>query len=838
MFSKKLLSAALAAALTLSAVPATFASTQFKDVNDANLASGYNDAINWLSGLGIVSGDATGNFNPNANVKRSEVAKIIDNTLGYGKLVNALKSATTKFSDVSKDNWAAGYVNVAAQKGLIKGVSDTKFAPDDNVTYGQYLTIALRALGYTDEDVVGTWPVNYETKAIEVGLLDGIDSVDPYDKATRKDIAVITQNTLLAITKDDTYNTNDSVTKPTLFSHVSSALGVKQVGTGTAWVIGDKTTDPSLGDSVLITTNLAHNETWDTSYVNKYTLAVSDDQKAKFALGAKVNFYATSNAASANSNKIVYLQEANRDALTITPTTPLLVDTTVGSATYNASYFTYKVGTTDTKALVASDAYVILNGKKGSINNVAANADATVTLVREHNYDSKYNFAIVSQVNKPVVVSHDVLATDTAIKVLGSTTDLSLKTLSTDSTGTLTNATVKVSGSVSNLGDIKRNDVLYVTQPADHSFINIEVVRNAFSGKIVAKTVDGNKLTSITVGGAVYTFNTNPLPTDYNVDDTVDITAGKNNTIVSLVKTNSAVDVSAYGIILDTGFQNDAFTKQTDYVKYTTLGGTVSTLVVSPTTYAFASNYKNAVVQLGSETVNGVTYSTFTPNPTVNGKAIITTGKYNPSYKVSDTKLYVATSNAKSIFATVTGSYLSDFAAVGVSASDDVWIINKTNTLGDYAAVILKTDSVSVSSTQDITAFGYIKALVGTTYVGTQKVNQYTAWVNGTAVTLNVKDGVTPPVSFSKAVADTNNIVTSFSTATVSPNVKPAGMDATRISVGGVLYTLDANTKVYDKDDNAKTIGDLKFRVDNNDDMTVTVTATSDNKAAIIKMTK
>ena len=56
------------------------------------------------------------------------------------------------FSDVPK--WAGGtadkYVAYAYQKGYTKGVSDTKFGSNSEITLEQYLTFVLRAIGYTD----------------------------------------------------------------------------------------------------------------------------------------------------------------------------------------------------------------------------------------------------------------------------------------------------------------------------------------------------------------------------------------------------------------------------------------------------------------------------------------------------------------------------------------------------------------------------------------------------------------------------------------------------------------------------------------------------------------
>lgn len=84
----------------------------------------------------------------------------LDNTLtrnqGMALLIRMLgkeeesKSYTKKhgFTDVA--DWAAGYVGYAYTNGLTKGVSKTKFGGDSTMTEQMFLTMTLRALGYSD----------------------------------------------------------------------------------------------------------------------------------------------------------------------------------------------------------------------------------------------------------------------------------------------------------------------------------------------------------------------------------------------------------------------------------------------------------------------------------------------------------------------------------------------------------------------------------------------------------------------------------------------------------------------------------------------------------------
>ena len=48
------------------------------------------------------------------------------------------------------------------------------FHPDRTVTAGHAVTILLRLLGYTDEEVGGVWPESYMAVGASIGLTDGV----------------------------------------------------------------------------------------------------------------------------------------------------------------------------------------------------------------------------------------------------------------------------------------------------------------------------------------------------------------------------------------------------------------------------------------------------------------------------------------------------------------------------------------------------------------------------------------------------------------------------------------------------------------------------------------
>ena len=180
---KRFLAAVLAALLCAGLVPS--ASAAFTDVTDPEVAQ----AVEVLSGLGIVSGDGTGAYYPDSGLTRSQFCKLIVLTEGHGDSV-ASSAYKTLFSDVPASRWDAPYVNLAYSEGLVAGYGNGTFGPDDGVTVSQAVTIALRLLGYTDADIGPFWPEDYLSRAEELGLLEGISS-DGDHLLTRGEAAVL-----------------------------------------------------------------------------------------------------------------------------------------------------------------------------------------------------------------------------------------------------------------------------------------------------------------------------------------------------------------------------------------------------------------------------------------------------------------------------------------------------------------------------------------------------------------------------------------------------------------------------------------------------------------------
>ena len=148
-------------------VPVSFADG-FSDVGADNT---YYEAINYLASMGIINGFEDGTFKPGESVTRAQFAKIMAFSLGHKDIV----ASNQVFTDVPVDHWAAGNIEAMVSLGIINGMGDGTFAPENPVTYEQAVKMTVCALGY---DAVaknnGGYPDGYLKVATQRGFIKGI----------------------------------------------------------------------------------------------------------------------------------------------------------------------------------------------------------------------------------------------------------------------------------------------------------------------------------------------------------------------------------------------------------------------------------------------------------------------------------------------------------------------------------------------------------------------------------------------------------------------------------------------------------------------------------------
>ena len=180
---RRLSSALLAGALALTLLAAPAQAIQINDFHGVQTV----DSGSWfqaekfptalypttiLYSYGLVNGTGTDEYgNVSTGVEQSltrqEAVTLLVRLLG---LEEEAKSGQwdTPFTDVA--DWAAPYVGCAYAKGMAAGTSSTTFSGEASITMEQFLTLMLRALGYSDAQGDFSWQDPYAL-AEEVGLL-------------------------------------------------------------------------------------------------------------------------------------------------------------------------------------------------------------------------------------------------------------------------------------------------------------------------------------------------------------------------------------------------------------------------------------------------------------------------------------------------------------------------------------------------------------------------------------------------------------------------------------------------------------------------------------------
>ena len=139
------------------------------------IGEAYADAIGEMTGLGVLNGFPDGSFRPYSGLTREQGAKIIAYLILTPGTADGLTYASAPFFDVPADRWSAAVVAWCAEMGIVHGMGDGSFRPDDPLTGQQFAKILLCAsgLGEPDRYLGDGWDIRVTEDAGAAGLLDG-----------------------------------------------------------------------------------------------------------------------------------------------------------------------------------------------------------------------------------------------------------------------------------------------------------------------------------------------------------------------------------------------------------------------------------------------------------------------------------------------------------------------------------------------------------------------------------------------------------------------------------------------------------------------------------------
>ena len=163
----------------------------------------------------VVVGYPDGMFKPNKNISRAEFATM----LVKGFNMNAHGATTSRFSYVSRDNWANAAIAKAVDEDLLRGYPNHTFKPKNNVTRVEALTSISKGMTcnidankadeilsrYADGNQVPNWARIPVAKSLENGVLNNSPNpnlIMPNRDATRAEIASMMQTARVALGYD------------------------------------------------------------------------------------------------------------------------------------------------------------------------------------------------------------------------------------------------------------------------------------------------------------------------------------------------------------------------------------------------------------------------------------------------------------------------------------------------------------------------------------------------------------------------------------------------------------------------------------------------------------
>lgn len=175
----------------------------FQDVSKEHWAS---EAILRLHEMGIINGKADKVFAPNDLVTRAEVAKLMCTSANI--VVNQVNDAG--FSDVNASHWAKGYIQAAFENGLVNGMGDNHYGPQNCTTREDMAVFCYRLfkhlkpdyetknytredLPFADADEISDYAVEAVAAMYELGIINGKGDLgfDPETYCTRAEAAKI-----------------------------------------------------------------------------------------------------------------------------------------------------------------------------------------------------------------------------------------------------------------------------------------------------------------------------------------------------------------------------------------------------------------------------------------------------------------------------------------------------------------------------------------------------------------------------------------------------------------------------------------------------------------------
>lgn len=171
--------------------------------DDVNTNDWYYEAVRFVNESGIFKGINDNTFGADISMNRAMVATVLYRFAGEKKTVNN----EMKFNDISGEQYYIDAVVWATENGIVNGVTESEFAPQDNVTREQLVAMLYRYVktigsiseesvnlsAYDDNTMISDYAREAFDWAVKNGLITGRtpSTLAPKSFVTRAEVATI-----------------------------------------------------------------------------------------------------------------------------------------------------------------------------------------------------------------------------------------------------------------------------------------------------------------------------------------------------------------------------------------------------------------------------------------------------------------------------------------------------------------------------------------------------------------------------------------------------------------------------------------------------------------------
>lgn len=172
----------------------------FRDIQ-GHWAESY---ITSLTDQGVINGTSPTTFEPDANLTRAQFLTLLSK---IDPEENMSVSTAASFTDVKKSDWFYNAVNWGVDRGIVQGMGDGRFAPEEKVTREQMCVMLCNyynykkmtweeeeaTLNFPDNSEMSDWALPSITKVVSEKIMSGRSdgTFDPRGNATRAEAAKI-----------------------------------------------------------------------------------------------------------------------------------------------------------------------------------------------------------------------------------------------------------------------------------------------------------------------------------------------------------------------------------------------------------------------------------------------------------------------------------------------------------------------------------------------------------------------------------------------------------------------------------------------------------------------